>query len=516
MAIVDAYGRPASSKALREPQTARIAAFARRMPESQLRGLSPQSVARLLIDADTGDLSAQAELFDDMQDRDAHLACEIGKRCGAVAARPWSIQPPAGASAAEKKAASLVQELLQDAVDDLEDLVLALMDGAGHGFAAVEIEWRMDGKVWLPTFHPRPQSWLRYDTTAQALRLADGSPEGAELRPLGWVLHEHRKAKTGYLGRSGILRACVWPFLYKAYAIGDFAEFLQVYGLPMVLGKYMPGATEEEKSSLLKAVAAMSSDARAIMPEGMGLEVMKITASGTGANPHLEMTRWADDALSKAILGQVLSSEARPTGLGSGVAELHKSVRRDILLADCRQIAGTLDRDLVYPLTLLNAPGVDAWRRSPRWIFDVAEREDMGAYAEALPKLVQVGARIPVAWAHEKLGIPMPKDGEEVLTAPNPAPESMRAALSVAAPEPEHPAELAAAGQMRAAQAAVDAWLVRIRGVLDASDSLEDFRAKILAAYADLSSDDLAVALAAGNVVAQLAGRFDAVGESRG
>lgn len=447
MRIIDQHGNPLDSGLLREPQTARVATLAHFIVESQLDGLTPAKAARILRQADEGDILAQHQLFDDMYDRDAHLRCEFDKRAGAVLGLDWSIEPPRDASRAEKKAAAMVEALLRDAVDDLEDVIVRMMEAVGHGFAPIELQWARWGQDWLPRFHPRPQTWFRVSSDRRELRLADGSPDGAEPISMGWILHQHSNVKTGYLGRMGLYRVLVWPFLYKAYSIGDFAEFLETYGLPIIVGKYMQGATGEEKASLMRAVTALGHDARAIMPDGMSLEINKITGGGDGSH-HLNMVAWADGAQSKAILGQVLSAEAKATGLGSGVADLHAEVRHDILAADARQIAGTLTRDLVYPLLVLNGAPIDSYRRCPRWTFDLGEAEDITAYAEALPKLVGVGMRIPRAWAHDKLRVPEPDGEEPVLetaapAAPNAAPGAVPNAAAETGPDAQ-PANLRA------------------------------------------------------------------------
>lgn len=81
-------------------------------------------------------------------------------------------------------------------------------------------------------------------------------------------------------------------------------------------------------------------------------------------------------------------------------------MRRDIPVSDARQLAGTLTRDLVYPLIALNRPGIDGLRRCPRWVWDTSEAEDLASYADALPKLAGQGMRIPVAWAHRACASP--------------------------------------------------------------------------------------------------------------
>lgn len=530
MRIIDAHGNPFKAGELREPQTSRIAVLQHQMIESQLDGLTPARAARILRDADQGNLTAQAQLFDDMLDRDAHCRAEYDKRRSAPVALDWSIEPPTNASAAEKAAAAYAEEVLRDTVDDLEDVILAMMDAPGYGYAGIELEWERVGRDWVPNFHPRPQTWLTTDLLRRELRLVDGTGDGAPLQPGGWILHTPAKTKTGYVGRAGLFRACLWPFLYKSYAVGDFAEFLETYGLPIILGKYMAGATPEEKASLLRAVAALGHDARAIMPEGMSLEIQKVTGGGEGSH-HLAMVDWADRAQSKAILGQTTSSEAKATGMGSGIATLHGEVRHDILRSDARQVAGTLTRDLVYTLVALNRPGVDNYRRCPRWVFDLGESEDLAQYAEALPKLVGVGFKIPRAWAHGKLRIPEPDAKEDVLEVPRPdmvPPPAMRpaalragarwraaavAALSAkgGAVADTDPADQVAPRLAAAAQAQVDAWVASAEQLLADNPGLGpvEIQQRLLDLYGDLPTEQLVELMAQGYALAQLVGMDD-------
>jgi phage gp29-like protein len=53
-------------------------------------------------------------------------------------------------------------------------------------------------------------------------------------------------------------------------------------------------------------------------------------------------------------------------------------------------------------------------------VFDTSEPDDMTAYSDALPKLVSIGVQVPVNYAHEKLGIPKPENGEAILKPPSP------------------------------------------------------------------------------------------------
>lgn len=520
--ILDQFGNPIDRAVLAEPQTSRIASLVNTYLAPALNGLTPARVAAALQAADNGDLVAQHRIFADMEERDAHLTAEMNKRKLALVDLDWDIVPPRNATAAEKKHAEWLKEVLEDAIDPLEDLILALAGGIGHGFAPVELEWRHEGREYLPTFHPRPQEWFRLDPTRTEIRLQDASAEGAPLRAFGWVWHAHGKAKTGYMGRMGIHRTLVWPFLYKAYAIGDFAEFLETYGLPIILGKYFNGASPDEKASLMRAVAALGHDARAIMPADMQLEVQKVTGSGDGT-PHLAMVDWAERSESKAILGQTTSAEAKATGLGSGIAQAHAEVRDDIRNADARQIAATITRDLLYPLIALNRGGIDGLRRCPRFKFDTGEAEDLAAYADALPKLVGVGFKIPRAWAQEKLRIPEPQKDDEVLgvaaaapagpeVPPEPAPKVAANRAGLPDPAPEVPDQAAIDAALEAIPPETMNRLMApiVEPMLAALESAEGFEgalAVLTARYPEMEAGKLEALLAQAMFAAELWGR---------
>lgn len=488
--IVDQFGHPIDRGALREPQTSRIATLQNQYLAPMLGGLTPAKVAGYLRAADDGDLTGQHRLFADMEERDPHLTAEMGKRKLAVLGLDWEITPPRNATPAEEKAAEWAEEVLRDSVIPFEDLVLSLMEGVGHGFAATELEWRPDGSEWLPIFNPRPQEWFRLSQNRRELRLQDAAADGAPLQPFGWVLHTHGTAKTGYLGRMGLYRCLVWPFLYKVYSVGDFAEFLETYGLPIIVGKYYQGADAEARSSLLRAVTALGHDARAIMPADMELEIQKVTGSGDGT-PHMTMIDWADKSQSKAILGATLTSQADGKTSTNALGNVHNEVRHDILEADAREIAATITRDLVYPLIALNIGGIDGLRRCPRLVFDTGEAEDLAQYADALPKLVDVGLEIPVSYVHDKLRIPQREDGEAVLSRKAQKPEALpgRPALDDKAPQgeakpPAAPATLTAlrpgATVIFPDQAALDAAADQTLAGL--ASAAEDFMAPVIAA----------------------------------
>lgn len=524
--ILDQFGQPLDGAVLDAPQTSRVAALQNEYLAPALGGLTPARLAATLRDADNGQIIAQHRVFSDMEERDPHLRAEMDKRRGAVAALQWSIEPPRDASAAEKDAADWVEQALRDAADPLEDALLALMDAVGHGFSAVELVWRKQGGALLPEFMPRPQEWFTLDASRTRVQLRDHSAWGQPLAAFGWLLHTPGKAKDGYGARLGLYRTLAWPFLYKAYAVADFAEFLETFGLPIIVGKYFNGASADEKMSLLRAVTALGHDARAIMPADMQLEIQKVASGGGSESQHLAMANWCDKAISKGILGQTLTTDAAPKGGGGyALGKIHDNVRRDILRADARALAATLTRDLVYPLLALNKGMAGGLHRCPVFRFDLDDTENLASYADALPKLLAAGMKIDRQWAQKRLGIPEP-EGDDLLVAALPAaeqPQGLRLGLKAAQPPgvaaltavaaaalpPPTVVDVQAAQLAPLADAQIGQMLDQVQAMLEAAGSLEEFRALLEAAWPQLSAEGLTAQLREGFLAAELAGRYE-------
>ena len=411
--ILGPNGEPIDMEAINTPQTAQVASLHREFQGHPSRGLTPSRLAQILEAAEQGDPIAQFELFEDMEEKDGHIASEMNKRRRAVTGLPWSIQPPSNATAKEKAAAAALQETLES-MDDFNDTLFDLSDAIGKGFAALEFEgWhRLDGVLQPKTITHRPQSWFRlYRGFRQEIRLRDYSPDGAPLQTFGWLLHTH-KAKSGYLERSGLFRQLVWPYLFKNYSLADLAEMLEIYGIPMRLGKYPPGAGEKEKATLMRTVVSLGHNAAGIMPVGMEIE-LKDLVSGDGA-PFDMMISWCERTESKVITGSTLTSQADRGSNTNALGNVHNEVRHDIRDSDAIPFAASITRGLVYPIAVMNG-WVTTNRRCPRFVLDTSEPEDIQTFGGGLKNLVDMGMKIKRTWAQENLGIPEPEDGDELL-----------------------------------------------------------------------------------------------------
>jgi phage gp29-like protein len=418
MAIVDINGNPIQSVVLHEQQTSQLGWLKSSYEEHPSMRLTPEKLYRILEAAELGYLLPQSDLFTDMEEKDSHIFAEMSKRKRVLLTLDWDVLPPRDASPTEKKLAAWVRECLQDMMF-FEDMLLDTLDALGHGFSALEITWAQLGGMWLPqAVTRRPQRWFMTPwNDRDDIRLRGLDVMGQSLWPFGWIMHRHR-AKSGYVSRSGLHRVLVWPYLFKNYGVRDCMEFLEIYGIPLRLGKYPGGSTEDDKRALLRAVTNIGHDAAGIIPQDMTID-FKEAASGSGHSPHLQLIDYMERSQSKVILGGTLTSQADGKSSTHALGNVHNEVRHDLMVSDARQLEATLTRDLIYPIVALNK-GVTDVRRLPRLVFETREPEDMKLFADSIPKLVAMGMPIPTGWAREKLSIPAADGDEPILAIPQP------------------------------------------------------------------------------------------------
>lgn len=377
-------------------------------------GLTPLKIHALLTQAEAGNMNAMLALFEDMEERDLHLLAEMSKRKRTVAKLDWSIKAPKNADANEQKYTEVISELM-GIIENFEDIITDSLDAIGKGFSCHELHWVREGNVWLINdmqWHV-PQRFIIDPFNQRKLLLAgNGLGDDEPLWENAWLVHTH-KAKSGYLVRGGLHRTLVWSYVFKNYSVRDLAEFLEIYGLPLRLGTYPAGATNGEKLTLLRAVMEIGHRAAGIIPQGMMID-FKEAANGS-SDPFMDMIKWCEMSQSKAILGGTLTSQADGKSSTNALGKVHDDTRIEIRDSDAKQLASSISRDVIGALMRINYPNVSP-RRYPKFVFDLAETEDIGVYSEALPKLVGIGMQIPAPWAHKRLGIPMVSSDEPVLS----------------------------------------------------------------------------------------------------
>jgi phage gp29-like protein len=387
--------------------------------------LTPTRLASILLDATQDWPRDYLTLAEEMEERDWHYSSVLGTRKRAVSGLSVSVTA-ASESAQDKKLADAVRQLTLDPC--FGDMVDGCLDALGKGYSATEITWDRSGKEWMPRYEWRDPRFFRFDyaTQSELLLMDDEHIMGKPLPPYKFIVHRP-KLKSGLTIRGGLARLVAAAYMCKSYTITDWLAFAEVFGMPLRIGRYEPGATQADINTLITAVSNLGTDAAAILPKTMTIdfETMPRTSDG-GDKVFMGLADWLDRQVSKAVLGQTMTTDSASTGLGSNTAEIHNEVRGDIQVSDARQLGNTMNRDLVRPFIDLN---YGPQERYPTMQFPVLEPENLELLANALAELVPLGLEVEQEEVRERFGLRTPKRGAKLLqkpadaTAPKPDPK---------------------------------------------------------------------------------------------
>ena len=370
-------------------------------------GLTPVKLARIFKEADAGDPFRQMELFEEMESKDTHLFSQLQTRKLAVTGLDWEVQP-FSQDGTDQEIAAFVEEQLKE-LDGFSDNLMDILDAIGKGISFQEIEWEYrDGHVVVGNIEYVHQKKFYYDTLTDALMLrTEAFPGGIPLPENKFIVHRY-KARSGHPSRYGVLRVVAWMYLFKNYDLKDWVSFCEVYGMPLRLGTYDATASEKDKAALMDAIVRMGTDAAGIVPSGTDIRFIESNKQSS-VDIYERLARFCDEQMSKAIVGQTLTSDS---GGSYAQSKTHNDVRKDLTEADCKAVMETVRRDLIRPLVEFNF-GVRA--HVPYFVLNATDTDDLKETAEIVNTLAATGLEIPKSWLYKKFNIPAPEKGEETI-----------------------------------------------------------------------------------------------------
>jgi phage gp29-like protein len=377
-------------------------------------GLTPERLTRIFKEADQGDVMRQSELFEEMEEKDLHLAGILQTRKLAVIGLEWEILP-VSTDKQDKVIAGAAREMIEY-IENWENALLDILDAIGKGFSVCEIMWEIaEGKYWVKSIDWVHQKRFTFNSPDVLLKyprlITDAKPVwGEELSPDKFIVHICH-SRSGIAPRGGILRPCAWMFLFKNYDIKSWLVFNELYSVPMRVGKYAPGASASEIETLKQAVFNMATDAAAVISDSTLIEIIESKVTGQ-TKTFTDLAEFCDKTMSKAVLGHTGSAEGTPGKLGG--EDQAKNIRQDLLESDAKTLMKTIKFQLLAPWVRFNY-GPD--KGVPIFKMHFEGAEDLEKTAKVYGILRQdVGYdRIGIKHIQERFGIPEPAQGEETI-----------------------------------------------------------------------------------------------------
>ena len=138
------------------------------------------------------------------------------------------------------------------------------------------------------------------------------------------------------------------------------------------------------------------------------VEIKQAAASDSG-EAYARFHGICNEEISKLIVGQTTSAEAKATGLGSGVASSQDAVRQDIRQFDARTLGATFSLQLAAQMLLINGFKGAA----PMFVWGSISPEKLKALADFLTSLRSSGLRVAdegIEMLSERAGFPLERD----------------------------------------------------------------------------------------------------------
>lgn len=326
---------------------------------------------------------------------DAHLDAVKNKRFASITSRAWTID----GSKSDQKKAKFVEEYLWNI--DLRNVISQMLEAIGFGYAVHEIVWNIVqtdlGTLILPTaIKDRKQEWFKFDSDSKLLlQTNDGSRR--EMPERKFLVTRNRPTTANPYGNA-VYSRCFWPLAFKKGGLKFWMLFVEKYGMPKAIGKVPPTATEKEQQDFLKMLVGLVRDAVAVIPQTGSVELLE--AGAANANPHKAIVDWADQAMSKAWLGETLTTEQTSSGGTQAMATVHNDVRADLALDDAAMIESSINQ-LIRWIYEINWPN----EKEIPWMNIILPEDLQEARLNRDIKLTQLGVKFNAQYITDVYGI---------------------------------------------------------------------------------------------------------------
>jgi phage gp29-like protein len=327
---------------------------------------------------------------------DSHLESVWSVRCSATSGAEWFMAAGDEGRREQEAADAFAAELNGM---DVPRIIEEMMDAVAYGYSPLEVLWTAkEGRWGIENIVGKPPQWFEFNGENK-LVFRTGITGTEELPENRFLLVRHRPSYVNPYGDK-VFSKCFWPVTFKKNGWRWWTVFVEKYGGAFAYGKYPANASEEFKSDLLKALEKMIADAVAIAPEGSEITIESAGDKRGSSDIHTAYIKMANAEISKAVLGQTLTTEIGDKG-SYAAAQAHNEVREDLAAADRRRISAAFNR-LAAVYTFYNFG-----REVAPPLFTFIKDEDLQAdRAERDVKLHQMGWRPKKTYIAREYGIP--------------------------------------------------------------------------------------------------------------
>lgn len=281
--------------------------------------------------------------------------------------------------------------------DEFEYLLEEIIKAVFWEFSLIEFAFTENGMdvYSVPRKHIRPET--------KTIAVNETDPEGQiSYDKLDVLEVKSRKQKHGLL-----LRACPYAIL-KRGGIGDWAQMVEIFGMPQRIGKYSVHDIEARRA-LEQAFNTQGGAATLIVPKETDVETEKNTGNG-GGTLYKDFIATLDEQILITILSQTMTTK---DGASRSQGQVHKEVEEEVNKHDLRFVQRVLNHKF---LPILERRGFSV--KGGSFVFPKAIE---GLTVDQIIKLSGV-LSIPAYYVQERWGIPAAEKDDIILQRLNAQP----------------------------------------------------------------------------------------------
>ncbi len=347
--------------------------------------ISPSAIQNAIYEKQTGRLASIQVLYELLLDKEENLASAIDIRKEAVRSAAWVL--PDDLSEQQKEYFDgVLTHIFPQLVDMAVDFKL-------FGILFKELVFEMDDSRWIIA---NIKGFRQLDLRIEDSKLSVYKDEVKLALSSDQFIMKHRQ--------RAVLEPLLKYYVFKSFALNNWASFTETFGKPARIGKYAPGTTQVEQDTLWQMLQSLGTDQAAMISDTTAIEFLDHKAKSASSDLYEKLLKFCDTAVTKRILGQNLTTESQKSG-SYAQAKVHELIRQDIIAGDVRDTAALVSE----VLTMLNKYNFADDTITVK--LELQKKVDLSARLNidlALDKIIDIDAE----YFYNTYGIPVPEGGE--------------------------------------------------------------------------------------------------------
>lgn len=354
---------------------------------------------------------------------------------------PWHIDCQDDQDSRQAEAVQTITEIIES-IPNFQRLKMHLLEALWWGRYGVQLTWAWDwtgGARRLKVVDHRPingdKLHFKYDGSAGVLvhatfpgtweqtdrgRAHFFSPEDRERV----LIHRHEPEDAdffepelaGQVEGVGIRSRIYWFWWLRSQVSAFLMDYLERVGAGGFTIYYYEHGNKTSLDEVKAAAEEQHRQNTILFPRykdgstgGPGIQRLEPSNSGAQLLQSL-ISGYFDEVIRRYILGQNLTSEARGTGMGSGVADLHADTFSRLVKYDAVNLGETLTTDLVWVIQKYLFPGLPPMRL----VFDV-DKPNARDVLESAQAFYGMGGTVDEDELRSIIGLAKPQPGHSIL-----------------------------------------------------------------------------------------------------